>query len=54
MSYRRELLAYDLVNLRVGLRRNSWDVAFYVNNVFDERALLSFDRERGTLARIGS
>ena len=52
-TYDPELPAYDLVNLRVGLRRNHWDVALYLNNVFDERALLSFDRERGTLARIG-
>ena len=52
-TYDPELPAYDLVNLRVGLRRNNWDVALYLNNVFDERALLSFDRERGTLARIG-
>jgi iron complex outermembrane receptor protein len=52
-TYDPELPAYDLVNLRGGIRRNNWDVALYVNNVFDERALLSFDRERGTLARIG-
>ncbi len=52
-TYDPELPAYDLVNLRAGLRRNNWDVALYLNNVFDERALLSFDRERGTLARIG-
>ena len=25
----------------------------YVNNVFDENALLSFDRERGGRARLG-
>ena len=42
--YDPELPAYDLVNLRAGLRRNNWDVALYLNNVFDERALLSFDR----------
>ena len=52
-TYNPELPAYDLVNLRGGLRRNNWDVALFLNNVFDERALLSFDRERGTLARIG-
>jgi iron complex outermembrane recepter protein len=52
-TYDPELPAYDLVNIRGGLRRNNWDVALYLNNVFDERALLSLDRERGTLARIG-
>ena len=50
--YDPELPAYDLLNLRAGLRRNAWDVSFYVNNVTDERALLGFDQERGTRARI--
>ena len=30
-----------------------WDLAFYVNNITDERAFLSLDRERGFLARVG-
>ena len=47
------LPAYDLLNLRAGVRRNTWDVSIYMNNVTDERALLSLDRERGTRARIG-
>ena len=47
------LPAYDLLNLRFGVRHGLWDVAFYVNNVTDERALLSLDRERGFLARVG-
>ena len=51
--YDPELPAYDLLNLRAGVRRNVWDVSLYVNNVTDERALLSLDRERGTRARIG-
>jgi iron complex outermembrane receptor protein len=52
-TYDPKLPAYDLVNLRVGVRRHNWDVAFFVNNVFDELALLSFDQERGTRARTG-
>jgi iron complex outermembrane receptor protein len=52
-TYNPELPAYDLVNLRTGVRRNNWDIAFFVNNLFDELALLSFDQERGTRARIG-
>ena len=52
-TYDPKLPAYDLLNLRAGLRRNRWDVAVYLNNVFDERALLSLDQERGTRARIG-
>lgn len=51
-TYDPELPAYDLLNLRVGLRRNRWDVSLFLNNVTDERALLSFDQERGTRARI--
>jgi iron complex outermembrane receptor protein len=46
------LPSYDLVNLRVGLRKENWDLALYANNLFDENPLLSFDRERGTRARI--
>ena len=30
------LPSYDLVNLRVGLRKENWDVALYANNLFDE------------------
>ncbi len=48
-----ELPAYDLVNLRVGLLFGQWDVALFVNNVTDERALLALDQERGTRARVG-
>ena len=51
-NYEPELPAYDIVNLRVGLRREKWDVSLYGNNLTDERALLAFDRERGTRARI--
>ncbi len=48
------LPAYDYVNLSAGV---DWDnglgVMVYVNNLFDENALLSFDRERGGRARLG-
>ena len=47
------LPAYDLVNFRVGVRHGVWDVAFYVNNITNEQALLSLDRERGFRAREG-
>ena len=52
-TYDPKLPAYDIVNLRVGMRRDRWDVSLFLNNVTDERALLSFDQERGTRARIG-
>jgi iron complex outermembrane receptor protein len=51
-TYNPKLPAYDIVNLRLGMRREKWDVSVYANNVTDERALLAFDRERGTRARI--
>jgi len=52
-TFNPELPSYSLVNLRVGLTRNTWDVAVFVNNVTDERALLALDRERGLRARVG-
>jgi iron complex outermembrane receptor protein len=52
-TYDPKLPAYDILNLRVGLRRNGWDISLYGNNVLNELAFLSLDRERGTLARIG-
>lgn len=48
-----ELPAYQIANVRLGLRRDKWDVALYANNVTDERAFLALDRERGTRARVG-
>jgi len=49
-----KLPAYDYVNLSAGI---DWDNGFgamiYVTNLFDENALLSFDRERGGRARLG-
>jgi len=48
-----ELPAYDLLNLRLGLLNERWDVALFVNNATDERAFLALDQERGTRARVG-
>ncbi|MCY4659376.1 MAG: TonB-dependent receptor [Acidobacteria bacterium] len=48
-----ELPAYNILNLRVGILDGRWDVAFFIDNVTDERALLALDQERGTLARVG-
>ncbi|MFL6260828.1 MAG: TonB-dependent receptor [Thermoanaerobaculia bacterium] len=48
-----ELPAYQTANLRLGFARDRWDVAVFVNNLFDERALLALDQERGTRARVG-
>jgi iron complex outermembrane receptor protein len=49
-----KLRSYQLINLSAGLQMdNGVDVIAYVNNLFDENALLSFDRERGGRARLG-
>ncbi len=45
--------AYDIGNLRVGVRGNDWEAALFVNNVSDENALLGLDQERGRVARVG-
>jgi iron complex outermembrane receptor protein len=52
-SFNPILPAYDIVNLRLGVRHGIWEVAFFVNNLTDERAFLALDRERGLLARQG-
>jgi len=52
-SFNPELPSYTLFNIRAGVRRSSWEVALFVNNLTDERALLALDRERGTRARVG-
>ncbi|RZV32863.1 MAG: TonB-dependent receptor [Sphingomonadaceae bacterium] len=45
--------SYELVNLSAGLEfENGYSFTVYVNNVLDENALLSFDRERGGRARL--
>ncbi|MDP3774925.1 MAG: TonB-dependent receptor [Gemmatimonadales bacterium] len=48
-----ELPSYSILNLRVGLIREGWEVAVFANNLTDERALLALDRERGTRGRVG-
>ena len=48
-----ELPSYEIVNVRLGGRTENLEVALYVNNLFDEEALLSLDRERGGAARLG-
>ncbi|MBM0103706.1 TonB-dependent receptor [Steroidobacter sp. S1-65] len=52
-TYDPELPSYELGNLRFGVRSGSWEAAAFVNNLWDERAFLSLDRERGTRARVG-
>ena len=48
-----ELPSYEIGNLRLGVKADQWEAAAYVNNLWDERAFLSIDRERGRAARVG-
>jgi iron complex outermembrane receptor protein len=49
-----ELPKYNLVNLSAGMEfSRGFSAVVYVNNLTDEKALLSFDRERGGRARLG-
>jgi iron complex outermembrane receptor protein len=48
-----ELPDYQLGNLRFGVRNDRFEAAAFINNLWDERAFLSIDRERGTRARVG-
>jgi len=49
-----KLPSYEVVNFSIGLEmENGVDLTAYLNNAFDENALLSFDRERGGRARLG-
>jgi iron complex outermembrane receptor protein len=47
-----ELPAYDVANLRWGVKSDRWEAGLFVNNLFDERAFLALDRERGRRARV--
>jgi iron complex outermembrane receptor protein len=48
-----KLPSYQIVNLRVGILNDHWDVGVFGNNLNNERALLALDQERGTRARVG-
>jgi iron complex outermembrane recepter protein len=48
-----ELPSYNILNARVGVIRDKWDLSIYGHNLGDERAFLALDQERGTLARVG-
>jgi len=53
INFNPELPSYTLANLRFGLKTDRWQVAAYVNNVFDKTAVLALDYERGRSARVG-
>jgi iron complex outermembrane receptor protein len=53
IAFDAELPSYEIANLRWGVRADRWEAAAFINNLFDERASLSLDRERGRSARVG-
>jgi iron complex outermembrane receptor protein len=52
-TFNPKLPAYQIVNLRIGILNETWDIAVFSNNLGNERALLALDQERGTRARVG-
>ncbi|MEX0943291.1 MAG: TonB-dependent receptor [Pseudomonadales bacterium] len=48
-----ELDSYAIWNANVGFETDTYDLILFVNNITDENANLSFDRERGGRARLG-
>jgi len=53
INFNPELPSYELANLRWGVSTERWEGSVFINNLFDERAFLSVDRERGRSARVG-
>ena len=53
LAFQLKLPSYTNANFRVGLRKEDWEAALFVNNLTDERAKLAIDRERGLRARYG-
>ena len=43
---------YTIVNVAAGVVKDRWSATFYIHNLMDENANLSFDRERGGRARL--
>lgn len=55
-NFNPELAAYHIINFRLGLHSSGdqmLEFAAFINNLTDESAHLSLDRERGTRARVG-
>jgi len=47
------LPAYDIINLRFGVRGDDWEAALFIDNLADESTKLGLDQERGRVARVG-
>ena len=53
IAFDAKLDEYTLGNLRFGVQKGDWEAAVIINNLWDERAFLALDRERGRSARVG-
>jgi iron complex outermembrane receptor protein len=53
ITFNPQLPSYTLGNLRLGVKSDRWEVAGFVNNLWDETARLALDYERGRRARVG-
>jgi iron complex outermembrane receptor protein len=53
VSFDPNLPSYEIGNLRWGIKADRWEASVFINNIWDERAFLSLDRERGRRARVG-
>lgn len=48
-----KMAAYQIGNLRIGIRNERWELAFFINNIWDEIAQLAVHQERGNRAAVG-
>ena len=48
-----KMAAYQIGNLRIGVRNERWELAFFINNIWDEIAQLAVHQERGNRAAVG-
>ncbi len=53
IAFNPQLPSYARGNLRAGVKTDRWELAGFVNNLWDENARLALDYERGRSARVG-
>ena len=53
LTFDPKMAAYTIGNLRFGVRNERYELAFFINNIWDEIAQIALDRERGNRARVG-
>ena len=53
LTFDPKMAAYTIGNLRFGVRNERYELAIFINNIWDEIAQIALDRERGNRARVG-